>query len=178
MAPLSAAQTAATPPSPTAQSLAEGTSATSSGATPVQGSAAAQLGGARPSAFSTIQGNALRATGAALARATVRLRDARFGRIAGTQTSDQSGLFAFSAVDPGVYVVEIVGEDGSVLAASQMLNVTAGDTASTAVRLPFRALPLGGVFGDSTPAAAIVAAEAAAAGVLTTTTTQPVSPTQ
>ena len=174
MAPLSAAQTAATPPSPTAQSLAEGTSATSSGATPVQGSAAAQLGGARPSAFSTIQGNALRATGAALARATVRLRDARFGRIAGTQTSDQSGLFAFSAVDPGVYVVEIVGEDGSVLAASQMLNVTAGDT----VRLPFRALPLGGVFGDSTPAAAIVAAEAAAAGVLTTTTTQPVSPTQ
>jgi hypothetical protein len=109
---------------------------------------------------------------------TVRLRDARFGRIVDTQMSDQSGLFAFRTVDPGVYVAEIVGDDGNVLAASQMLNVTAGDTLSTAIRLPFRAVPLGGVLGDSTTAAAIIAAEAAAAGILTTTTTEPVSPTQ
>ena len=106
----------------------------------------------------------------------MRLRDARFGRIIDTQTSDQSGLFGFGEVDPGVYIVEMVGEDQSVLAASSLVNVTAGDSVSVPVRLPFR--PLGGVLGGSTPTAAIIAAEAAAAGVLTTRTTDPVSPTQ
>jgi hypothetical protein len=134
--------------------------------------------GARPNAFGAIQGNALRATGASLPEAVVRLRDARFGRIVDTQTSDQSGVFAFGTVDPGVYVVEVVGDDQGVLAASQLLNVNAGDMVSTSVRLPFRRLPLGGVLGNSTPAAAIIAAEAAAAGVLIATSTEPVSPTQ
>jgi hypothetical protein len=108
----------------------------------------------------------------------VRLRDARFGRIVDTQMSDPSGLFAFREVDPGVYIVEILGDDHSVLAASQLVNVTAGDAVSVPVRLPFRMVPLGGVLGDSTTSAAIVAAEAAAAGILTTTTTDPVSPTR
>jgi hypothetical protein len=108
----------------------------------------------------------------------VRLRDARFGRIVAMQTSDESGAFAFGSIDPGVYLVEIVGNDGNVLAASQILSVNAGDIASATVRLPFSAVPLGGVLGNSVPTAAIVAAEAAAAGVLTTTITEPVSPTQ
>jgi len=133
---------------------------------------------ARPNAFSTIQGNALRATGLGLSGVTVRLRDARFGRIVDTQTSDPSGLFAFREIDPGVYIVELVGDDHRVLAASQMVNVTAGDAVSVPVRIPFRALPLGGVLGDSTTAAAIISAEAAAAGILTTTTTDPSSATQ
>jgi hypothetical protein len=120
----------------------------------------------------------VRATGAALSRAIVRLRDIRFGRIADTQVSDPMGQFAFQDIDPGVYIVEIVGDNDTVLAATQVLNVTAGDTVATSVRLPFSATPLGGLLGDSAPTAAIIAAEAAAAGVLTTTVTEPVSPTQ
>lgn len=134
-------------------------------------SAASQpSGGARPSAFSTIRGNVLRAAGTTLPGATVRLRDARFGRILETLLSDGSGVYAFHPVDPGVYVVEVVGDDQRVLAASQLLSVNVGDTVSTSVRLPER---------DFTGRnAAIVAAAAAAAGVLTTSATAPVSPTQ
>jgi hypothetical protein len=130
----------------------------------------------RPNGFSTIEGNALRATGLGIRGVAVRLRDARFGRIVDTQTSGESGVFAFRSIDPGVYIVEVVGDDQHVLAASQLLNVTAGDTLSTSVRLPFRVAGAG--LFDSKGMAAIVAAEAAAAGILTTTTTNPVSPTQ
>jgi hypothetical protein len=125
-----------------------------------------------------IRGNAVRSTGTALSRTVVRLRDIRFGRIVGSQMSGPSGEFAFQSVDPGLYIVEIVGDNDVVLAATQPVNVSAGESVVTAVRLPFRAAPLGGLLGDSAPPAAIIAAEAAAAGVLTTTTTEPASPTQ
>src|SRR5579864_4855907 len=77
--------------------------------------------GARSEAFSTtIQGNALTSTNGQLANTIVRLRDARFGRIIDSQLTDESGLFAFRTVDPGSYIVEIMGADqASVLAASQ-----------------------------------------------------------
>ena len=69
------------------------------------------LPGTRPNVFSAIQGNALTSTNAALANASVRLRDARVGEILEAQTTDQAGLFAFRTVNPGSYIVEIVGED-------------------------------------------------------------------
>jgi hypothetical protein len=117
------------------------------------------LPGTRPEAFSAVRGRALTSTDDPLPNAVVRLRDVRFGRSVGVQTTDESGLFAFRLVDPGNYVVEILGRDEvSVLAASQVVNVEAGESASTVVRLPFRA---------SRPAtAAVVAAQAALAGVL------------
>ena len=99
--------------------------------------------------FSTIQGNALTSTNGALANAFVRLRDARVGQIVETQVTDQSGLFAFPAVDPGSYIVEIMGQDQySVLAASQMLNVGPGEAVSAIVKLPFKIPPFAGVLGQ------------------------------
>lgn len=119
----------------------------------------------------SIQGNALSSTNGALPNTLVRLRDARFGKIVDTQLSDKSGLFAFKAVDPGTFVVEVVGADQStVLAASQLLNVSAGDAISAVVKLPFRLPPLAGLLGNSTPSATAVATQAAASGVLATTT--------
>src|SRR5262245_22905203 len=56
-----------------------------------------------------IQGNALTATNAALADAPVRLRDVRSGRIVASTRTDRSGLFSFRPVDPGSYIVELVG---------------------------------------------------------------------
>jgi len=119
----------------------------------------------------SIQGNALSSTNGSLPNTLVRLRDARFGKIVDMQLSDKSGLFAFKAVDPGTYVVEVVGADQStVLAASQLLNVSAGDAISAVVKLPFRLPPMAGLLGNSTPSAAAVTTQAAASGILATTT--------
>src|SRR5437773_7778517 len=57
-----------------------------------------QLSVLRPDALGTIQGNALNSTNGQLPNMTVRLRDARFGRILDSQVTDQSGLFTFKAL--------------------------------------------------------------------------------
>src|SRR5437764_2211910 len=88
-------------------------------AMPPRGVAPRLLPGTRPDVFSTIQGNALTSTDSVLANANVRLRDARIGQIIANQMTDQAGIFTFRAVDPGTYIVELVGKDqASVLAAS------------------------------------------------------------
>ena len=99
----------------------------------------------------------------------VRLRDARIGRIVNTATTDKSGLFAFRGVDPGSYIVEVLGNDSTVLTTSQVISVNAGETISTIVRLPFRIAPFAGLLGPATPTAATtsVVAAAASTGVLT-----------
>ena len=133
---------------------------------------------AKEHALTTIQGTALNSTNGQLNGVTVRLRDARFGRIVDTQLTDKSGLFAFKAIDPGSYIVEIMSNDQAILAASQLLNVDAGQAVSAVVKLPFRIPPFAGILGSSTttPAAVAVAAEAAASSVAAFVQTTPVSP--
>ena len=123
--------------------------------------------GTRPEVFGAIQGNALTMTDGALTSATVRLRNARTGQIVATQTTDGSGLFLFPTVDPGSYVVEILGLDQiSVLAASQILSVEPGEAISAVVKLPFKVSPFAGILGRSTPSADAVTTHAASSGVL------------
>lgn len=137
------------------------------------------LPGTKSNAFTTIQGNALSPTNGALPDTIVRLRDARQGRIVDTQITDKSGFFAFHNVDPGSYVIEVVGNDQSVLAASQLLNVESGQLASAVVKLPFRIPPFAGLLGHSAPSALAVSSAAAASGVLANAVTgQPASSTQ
>src|SRR3954451_14904198 len=82
------------------------------------------LPAARAEAFTTtINGNALSASSVPLADQTVRLRDARSGRVVASAKTDKAGMFTFRAVDPGSYVVELVGPDRAILAASEILNV-------------------------------------------------------
>jgi len=135
------------------------------------------LPGTRPGAFATIQGNALTSTNGHLSDSLVRLRDARYGRIVGYQITDKAGLFAFRSVDPGIYLVEIMGPDQSVLAASELLTVNAGDTVTAVVKLPFQIAPLAGPVA-TTSKAAVVTTAAAAIGVLSTLVAalQPISP--
>src|SRR5262245_31689810 len=78
----------------------------------------AVLPGTRADAFTVVQGNALDSTNMALPDTVVRLRDARYGRIVDTTVSDKSGLFTFRAVDPGNYIVEMIGQDQKVVATS------------------------------------------------------------
>jgi hypothetical protein len=142
---------------------------TAARATPARIVAPRLLPGSRRNVFSAIQGNALTSTDGALTNATVRLRDARAGQIVETQTTDQSGLFAFPTVDPGSYIVEIMGLDhSSVLAASQILSVGPGEAASAVVKLPFGVSPFASILTGSTPSAAAVTSQAASAGVLGT----------
>ena len=138
------------------------------------------IAAARPAVPTMIQGNALNSTNGQVANAVVRLRDARFGRIVGTEITDQSGLFAFRNVDPGTYIVEMMAADeSSVLAASQLLNVNAGEVVSAVVKLPFRVPPFAGAMGvNSTPTATLLATQAAANGVIAIASTTPVSPNQ
>ncbi len=146
------------------------------------------LPGTQESAFTVIQGNALSSTNGPLVDSIVRLRDARLGRIVDSQVTDRSGLFAFRPVDPGNYVVELLGNDQTVMAASQVLSVNGGDAVSAVVRLPFRIPAFAGILGHgagetgaSIPtAAATVMSVAADAGVLAqnvvTTSTPDASP--
>jgi hypothetical protein len=129
------------------------------------------LPGTRPNVFSAIQGNALTSTNGALTDATMRLRDARFGQIVETQLTDRAGVFTFPKVDPGIYIVEIVGLDQvSVLAASEVLTVGPGEAVSAVVKLPFNSqvISSGGPLDRSTSSANALTTQAASAGILAT----------
>ncbi len=137
----------------------------------------AALARAKERALTTIQGNALNSTNGRLIGVLARLRDARFGRIVDAQLTDQSGLFAFTSVDPGSYIVEIMASDQSILAASQLLSVNAGEAATAVVKLPFRMPAFGGILGRTiTPTAAAVATAAAVSTVAAVVPTIPISP--
>ncbi|MCC7417798.1 MAG: carboxypeptidase regulatory-like domain-containing protein [Acidobacteria bacterium] len=124
----------------------------------------------------TIRGNALDSNGASLPNSAIRLRDARTGRIVGTQVTDDTGGFVFRSIDPGTYVVEVIGADQRVLAASQLLNVSAGESISAVVKLPFKIPPLAGFLGHTAQSAALVIAAAASAEILAVTATHEASP--
>ena len=132
----------------------------------------------RAGSLTTIQGNALNSTNGALNDALVRLRDARFGRIVDKQLTDKSGLFAFKSVDPGTYIVELINNNESVLAASELLNVNAGESVLAVVQLPLK-LPLAGVIGGTnTSAATAIASQAAASSIVAIIPTSPISPNE
>jgi hypothetical protein len=134
------------------------------------------LPGTKSNVFTTIQGNALTSTNGVLPDGTVRLRDVRFGRIVATTITDKSGLFEFRGIEPGSYVVELLGNDLTILATSQILSIDAGQALSAVVKLPFRAAPFGGIFGHTAASAAVVASAAAASGVLAVKISNVVSP--
>lgn len=124
------------------------------------------LAGTRDSIFATIQGNALDAANHPLADGVVRLRDARFGKVSSSELTDKAGLFAFGAMDPGSYVVELIDRNNVVLATSELLTVGPGETASAVVKLPSRIQGFGALFSHGVQQALAVTAAAAAAGVL------------
>lgn len=90
----------------------------------------------RPGSLATIRGSATTANNGSLPNSIIRLRDARFGRIVNTTLTDRSGGFAFQGLDPGNYIVELVGTNQAPIAATQILNANAGETITAVVRLP------------------------------------------
>jgi hypothetical protein len=144
--------------------------------TPRTNPAAARPFGARPAALSIIRGDAVASDGGPLRQAAIRLRDIRLGHIAGSSESDKDGLFEFRGIEPGNYVAEIIGSDQTVLAASPIVTVDAGQTATTTVRLPV-GIPVGGALAHTASTAAIVISAAGASSLLAIRATTSTSPT-
>lgn len=135
--------------------------------------------GARGDATISISGSAFDGSDRPLTQRNVRLRDARTGRAVETIVSDQSGHFSFQSVEPGSYIVELIGSDQTVLATSELLNVNAGDAVTAVVRMPFQARQFSSVLGHTAMSALVVTAAAAASGVLATAIAgEPKSPRQ
>jgi hypothetical protein len=152
--------------SASAQQAGETPRATASVAAPVRAAAPRLLPGTGDSAFATIKGNAIDSSSKKLSHFGVRLRDASFGRIVDKQVTDETGLFAFRPVDPGPYVVELLGIGDTVLAASDLLNVGPGEAVSVVVELPLDISPYASVAGHADPHAAAVMGAAGSSGVL------------
>ena len=109
-----------------------------------------------------ITGTALQANDTPIPEALLRLRDVTSGRIVARTQADGAGRFIFAPVAPGTYVVELVNEEGRVLAVGQTLNMSAGGTVATAVKLGAQAGWSGRFF---TNVAAAVIATASSLGV-------------
>jgi hypothetical protein len=152
--------------SASAQQAGEAPRATASVASPVRAAVPRVLPGTVESAFCNIKGNAIDSSGKKLSHFGVRLRDASFGRIVDRQVTDITGLFAFRPVDPGPYVVELLGIADSVLAASDLLSVGAGESVSVVVELPLGISPYASLIGHGDPHAAALMGAAGNSGVL------------
>lgn len=134
------------------------------------------LGGPPASAFSAVQGAALKADNSPFSGARLRLRDARAGRIVLKQQADDEGLFRFRPLDRGSYVVELLADERTVLAASSLLSLDAGEVAQTVVREPGGLDELSSLAGFADAHASAVQAAAAASGILVVRPGDHVSP--
>ena len=109
------------------------------------------LPGTRAGILSSIQGNAVNQSNNSLVDTVVRLRDARYGRVVSSVTTNKQGMFSFQGIDPGSYVVEVMAPaQNAVMASSPVLNVGTGETISALVKLPFRIPPFAGLIGNTT----------------------------
>jgi hypothetical protein len=82
-----------------------------------------------------IQGRAVNASNAPLVNTSVRVRDARSGRVANRSLTDKLGAFTFKGLDPGSYVVEIVDQGQTTIAATNLISANAGETVTAIVKL-------------------------------------------
>jgi len=117
-----------------------------------------------PNTAGSISGNAVTASNGQASGKSVQLRDAQSGRIVASSLTDKTGTFSFASVDPGNYIVEVLGANQAVVAASSVLTLHAGEALAVAIKLPL--LVTGGILGGTAAMATIIAAGAAAAGVL------------
>jgi hypothetical protein len=103
-------------------------------------------------ATAVIQGSAVNWTNGVLANTSIRVRDARLGRIVNQSITDNVGAYTFKGLDPGNYIVEIISNNQTTLAATNLISANAGETVTAVVRLPFKPSLLGAAFGQASSA--------------------------
>lgn len=92
----------------------------------------------------------------------LRLRNVVTGSRPTAGAADEAGRFSFTDVVHGLYIVEVLGENGKLLTVSHTFNVGSGETVATFVRLGAKVPGAHGFFRN---AASAVVLTAAAAGV-------------
>src|SRR4029079_16027349 len=90
----------------------------------------------------------------------VRLRNLHSGRVEASAIGTEAGQFSFSQIEGGTYLVELVADNGKVIAVGQTFRIESGDTLATFVRLAAPQSWYAGVFGNT--AAAVLAAASSA----------------
>jgi hypothetical protein len=85
-----------------------------------------------------------------IAYAQVVLRNIRTGQVLGRTTANEQGQFSFLDLDSNPYLVELLGPDGAVVAASQMVTVARGDVRQTEVRVAAAAATIVKSLGSTT----------------------------
>lgn len=80
--------------------------------------------------------------------ARVLLRNIRTGAIEKRATANEEGRYTFLDVSDSAYIVELIGSDGSVVAASEMVAMAAGDVRETTVRVSANANATAATFAN------------------------------
>jgi len=110
-----------------------------------------------------VRGVAWNSDNSPIPSAKVRLRSLDNGRVASNGQTTDAGQFSFGDVTPGTYAVELVSENGKVLAVSQSFRIEPGQTVSTVVRLTSRKPWFVDMFSNT---AAVAIAAASTVGLL------------
>jgi hypothetical protein len=129
----------------------------------------AVLGG-RNNALVGLAQNSLNAV---IPRARVVLRDIRTGAALQQTTADDLGQFSFVDIAPSDYIVELLGQDGSVVAASEVVTTSKSGLLRTVVRVAAAATAVVAVLSkELSPTLPQVNTLATSSDVTRTTTTQ------
>ena len=89
-------------------------------------------------------------------------RDTANRRVVSASETSSDGQFTFAGVAKSSYLVELVSDNGKVLAVGPAFRLEPGQTVSTVVRLPTRRSWYAGMFSN---AAAVVIAAASSVGL-------------
>lgn len=105
--------------------------------------------------------------------ARVVLRNIRTGQVLARTVANERGEFSFVDLESNSYVVELVGADGSVVAASPFVTMARGDVQQTELRVAAAAATVAASFGNTlTPTLGRATAVAAGNDVTRTTNAQ------
>jgi hypothetical protein len=94
-------------------------------------------------------GMALTSLNVPIPHAKVVLRNVRTGQVQARATTNEQGRFSFLDLDASSYIVELLGADGSVVAASQMVVLVRGDVRQTDVRAAASAATIAASFDNA-----------------------------
>jgi hypothetical protein len=107
--------------------------------------------------------------------AKVLLRNIRTGQVQARATADELGQFTFLDLDASSYIIELIGADGSVVAASPVVALMRGDLRQMEVRAAASATTIAASFGNALTATMPQATKVALSSDVTRTTTTLVS---
>jgi hypothetical protein len=113
----------------------------------------------------TISGTATNQNGQALANTTAQLRDVTTKQLVGTTITNAQGGFAFVGLNPGQFVVEIIGPNGAIVGTTAPITLAAGAMAVTGVAVT--ATALGAIAGGAAAAGGVGSFFGTTAGIIT-----------